>query len=311
MDKLKRVIVTNDDGIDAPGLAAATAIAESIAEEVWVIAPLGDQSGVGQGISMHTPLRLTRYGTRRYALSGTPADCVMYAMAEFFADEPPDLVLSGVNWGANLSDSVMCSGTVGAVLADDHLDLPSIALSQAFDDRGDVDFSPMRTYARSVIEMLWDRRDELRCCWNINVQMQTPEKIHGLRFTRQIGGAIRAPRLIEGADGRGLAYHWLTFERDTTSGVDKRSDVVALREDYISAMPLRRIAGRTRGRGRGTSAGASGLSRRRARHAVRNRPRPNHSSTGSSRSARIYATKELSLCSTATMRYGPRTCRAT
>lgn len=239
MKKLQRVVVTNDDGIDAPGLVEAQAIAQQIADEVWVIAPVGDQSGVGQGISMHNPLRLTRYGTRRYALTGTPADCVMYAMAEFFADAPPDLVLSGVNWGANLSDSVMYSGTVGAVLAADHLGLPAIALSQAFRARAAVDFSATRAYAIDVITTLWGRRDDYGCCWNINFPMQSPAHIHGLRFTRQVGGAIRAPRLIEGADGRGLAYHWLTFERDTAAVTDADSDIVALREDYISAMPLR------------------------------------------------------------------------
>lgn len=239
MKAFQRVVVTNDDGIDAPGLAQARAIAEEIAEEVWVIAPVGDQSGVGQGISMHHPLRLTRYDTRRYALTGTPADCVMYALAEFFNDAPPDLVLSGVNWGANLSDSVMYSGTVGAVLAADHLGLPAIALSQAFHKRADYDFTTTRAYATRVIETLWAQRDAHGCCWNVNFPMQDAATVRGLRFTRQVGGAIRAPRLIEGADGRGLAYHWLTFERDTQAIVDPDADVVALRDGFVSAMPLR------------------------------------------------------------------------
>lgn len=239
MQRLKRVLVTNDDGIDAPGLKIAEAIAAEIADEVLTIAPLGDQSGVGQGISMHNPLRLTRYGERRYAVTGTPADCVMYAMAEFFVDNRPDLVLSGVNWGANLSDSVMYSGTVGAALAADHLGLDAIALSQAFQKRDAVDFSATSACAAATIEQLLAERATLGCCWNINFPMLDVESIRGLRFTRQVGGAIRAPRLIEGSDGRGLDYHWLSFERDTTQVVDTDADVVALRDGFISVMPLR------------------------------------------------------------------------
>ncbi|GAB3671013.1 5'/3'-nucleotidase SurE [Salinisphaera aquimarina] len=239
MERLKRVLVTNDDGIDAPGLKIAEAIAARIADEVVTIAPLGDQSGVGQGISMHNPLRLTRYAEHRYAVTGTPADCVMYAMAEFFADTPPDLVLSGVNWGANLSDSVMYSGTVGAVLAANHLGLDAIALSQAFTQRSALDFSATEAFAVAAIEDLWATRSAHGCCWNINFPMLAVEAISGMRFTRQVGGAIRAPHLIEGADGRGLAYHWLTFERDTTNVTAADADVVALRDGYISAMPLR------------------------------------------------------------------------
>ncbi|ROO30813.1 5'/3'-nucleotidase SurE [Salinisphaera orenii] len=239
MTAFPRILVTNDDGIDAPGLVEAERIAAALADEVWTIAPLGDQSGVGQGISMHQPLRLSRYGERRYAVSGTPADCVMYAMAEFFADEPPDLVLSGVNWGANLSDSVMYSGTVGAVLAANHLGIDAIALSQAFHARSAVDFAVTRAFAVPAIETLAARRSaDGSCCWNVNFPMQAVESVRGLRFTRQVGGAIRAPQLIAGADGRGLAYHWLSFERDTGAISAADADVVALRDHWVSAMPL-------------------------------------------------------------------------
>jgi 5'-nucleotidase len=242
MKTIGRVLVTNDDGVDAPGLAVIERLADQLADEVWVVVPMTDQSGVGQGISMHHPLRVTEYGTRRYALTGTPADCVMVAMADWLRDSPPDLVLSGVNWGANLSDSVMYSGTVGAVLAADHLGLPAIALSQAFTDRSAVDFAATEAFAVDAVERLWaacDPHDETsRCCWNINFPMLDPAQIRGLRFTRQSGGAIVAPQLIAGADGRGLAYHWLSFQRDTAGVVDANADVVALREGYVSATPL-------------------------------------------------------------------------
>jgi 5'-nucleotidase len=239
MKPIRRILLTNDDGVDAPGLVAAERIAAAVAEEVWVVAPMTDQSGVGQGISMHHPLRVTEYGTRRYALTGTPADCVMVAMADWLRDDPPDLVLSGVNWGANLSDSVMYSGTAGAVLAADHLGLPAIALSQAFHDRSALDFSATEAFAVDAIRRLWDARDDTEsCCWNLNFPMLAPDAIQGLRFTRQSTGTIVAPRLIAGTDGRGLVYHWLSFDRDTTTIDDPLSDVVALRDGYVSATPL-------------------------------------------------------------------------
>lgn len=239
MNKLGRVLVTNDDGIDAPGLAVIERLAARLADEVWVVAPMTDQSGVGQGISMHHPLRVTEYGPRRFGLTGTPADCVMVAMARWLRDDPPDLVLSGVNWGANLSDSVMYSGTVGAVLAADHLGLPAIALSQAFNDRAALDFSATEALAVDAIERLWSARERVsRCCWNLNFPMRAAKDVHGLRFTRQGDGAMVAPRLIDGADGRGLDYHWLTFERDISAVTDSAADVVALRDGYVSATPL-------------------------------------------------------------------------
>ena len=238
MKLFQRVLVTNDDGIDAPGLVAARAIAGQIAEQVWVVAPMTDQSGVGQSISMHGALRVTDYGDDCHALSGTPADCVMYALATLFVDKRPNLVLSGVNWGGNLSDSVMYSGTVGAALAADHFDIPAIALSQAFHDRGQPDFSATLAYAVSAIDVLWARRATLGCCWNINFPMLAAAQIQGLRFTRQSPGVIRAPQVSAERDADGAMRYWLGFERNTQAVIDPVSDVVALRQGFVSATPL-------------------------------------------------------------------------
>lgn len=237
MKLFKRLLLTNDDGIAAPGLQVAEAIAAELAEEVWVVAPEHDQSGVGQSISLHTPLRVYPQGERRYALSGTPADCVMFAMAEWFAGAPPDLVLSGVNCGANVSDSVMYSGTVGAVLAAAHLGVPAIALSQAFHQRDAIDYAPTRALAAALVRDLWRRRPE-QACWNINFPDLPVADIAGSRVTRQIGGGIKRPVLKPGTDGRGLGYQWLSFERTPGDIDDPQSDVVALRDARISVMPL-------------------------------------------------------------------------
>ncbi|MCU5784116.1 stationary-phase survival protein SurE [Alcanivorax balearicus MACL04] len=238
MKPFQRILLTNDDGIDAPGLKVAEAIAAELAEEVWVVAPEHDQSGVGQSISLHSPLRVYHHGERRYAVSGTPADCVLFAMTEWLEETPPDLVLSGVNCGANLSDSVMYSGTVGAVLAAAHLGLPGVALSQAFLDRDAINYAPVSELAVGLIRQLWERHAE-HCCWNLNFPDLPLARIKGNRITRQVPGSIRRARLVAGRDGRNLSYHWLTFERDPDSIDHPQSDVVALRDGRVSVMPLR------------------------------------------------------------------------
>ncbi|MGN8199738.1 5'/3'-nucleotidase SurE [Salinisphaera sp. RV14] len=239
MTRFQRILVTNDDGIDAPGLAVAEQLATTLADEVWVVAPQTDQSGVGQGISMHQPLRALRREARRYAVSGTPADCVMYALAALCADRAPDLVLSGVNWGANLSDSVMYSGTVGAVLAANHLGIDAIALSQAYHAGAAPDFSVARAYARRVIESLLARRArDGSCCWSVNFPMQPLDSIRGLRFTRQTRGAIRAPKLTPVTANDPHAGQWLGFRSNAAAVDDPRGDVAALREHHVSATPL-------------------------------------------------------------------------
>ncbi|KEZ78143.1 5'/3'-nucleotidase SurE [Salinisphaera hydrothermalis] len=239
--KLKRIVVTNDDGIDAPGLAVAERLAAELAEEVWVFAPATDQSGMAQALSMHHPLRVGEHGARRYSVTGTPADCVMVALGtELMDGARPDLVLSGVNWGHNLSDSVMYSGTVGAAVAAAHFNLPAIALSQAFTDRAAFDFAVTETWARAAVEALWAAREAHGCVWNVNFPTGDPARIQGLRFTRQVGGSMASPRLVEQQDSRGQSYRWIAFERGLEAVDHAHSDAVALREGYVSAMPLKR-----------------------------------------------------------------------
>ena len=133
-----RVLLTNDDGIDAPGMAVLEEVARELAREVWVVAPEHDQSGTSHSVSLHAPLRLSRRGERRFGVAGTPGDCVVMAVRHLMVDAPPDLVLSGVNRGANLGVETVFSGTVGAAMTALLLGLPAIALSQAFSQREPV-----------------------------------------------------------------------------------------------------------------------------------------------------------------------------
>lgn len=234
----RRLLLTNDDGIAAPGLKVLEDMSRELADEVWVVAPEHDRSGTGQSISLHAPLRLYGHGERRYALSGTPADCVLFAMAELLEGKPPDLVLSGVNSGANLSDSTQYSGTVGAVLCAQHLGLPAIGLSQAFTRRDSVNWDPVTQLAPELVRTIWEA-GKTTCCWNVNFPDLPVENIRGSRLTTQSVGSIPRARMRAGEDGRGLPYWWLMFERDSDAITDPDADVTAIREGFVSVTPLR------------------------------------------------------------------------
>lgn len=236
---VRRILITNDDGVAAPGLKILVGIAHRLAEEVWVVAPEHDRSGAGQSISLHDPLRVYRHGERHFAVSGTPADCVLYALAEWFGETPPDLVLSGINAGGNIGDSVQYSGTVGAVLSAEHLGIPAIALSQAFANREQIDWSPVMELGEAAIRALWPAAGDGKCCWNVNFPACDAGQVDSMEYAGQSAGSIARPRLLPGQDSRGLSYWWLGFDRHTDHDVPDDSDVAVLRRRGVAASPLR------------------------------------------------------------------------
>ena len=133
---LDRVMLTNDDGIDAPGMQVMEEIAAQIAREVWVVAPEHDQSGQSHAISLHHALRISERGERRFGVTGTPGDCAAIGLCHIMKDAPPQLVLSGVNRGLNLGMETVFSGTVGGAMTAMMLGCPALALSQAFTGQG-------------------------------------------------------------------------------------------------------------------------------------------------------------------------------
>ena len=126
-----RILITNDDGIHAPGLDACEKIARALSDDVWIVAPETDQSGVSHSLSLNDPLRLRQVGDRKYAVKGTPTDCVIMGARHIIPDMP-DLVLSGVNRGRNAAEDVIYSGTVAAAMEGTVLGIKSFALSQAY-----------------------------------------------------------------------------------------------------------------------------------------------------------------------------------
>ena len=127
-----RILITNDDGIHAPGLDVLQKIASELTDDVWTVAPETEQSGASHSLSLHEPMRMREVGTRVYAVKGTPTDCVIMGVRFLLKDKPPDLVLSGVNAGQNMADDVTYSGTIAGAFEGNLLGIRSIALSLAY-----------------------------------------------------------------------------------------------------------------------------------------------------------------------------------
>jgi 5'-nucleotidase len=234
-----RILITNDDGIHAPGLASLERIARSFTEDVWIVAPETDQSGLAHSLTLNEPLRLRKSGDKRFALKGTPTDCVIMGVRQLM-ESPPDLVLSGVNSGQNAGDDVTYSGTVAGAMEGTMLGIRSFALSQAYtfaDGERDVPWQTAERHAPAIIDKFASRPLPAKTLINVNFPNCRPEAVRGVRITAQ-GAYTHGLYMEERRDGRGLPYYWLRFGREVP---EQRagSDIVALREGYISVTPLK------------------------------------------------------------------------
>ncbi|WP_247878543.1 5'/3'-nucleotidase SurE [Niveispirillum sp. SYP-B3756] len=230
-----RALLTNDDGIDAPGLAALAAAVAPLAREIWVVAPEHDQSGVSRALSLYTPLRLYPRGERRFAVSGTPSDCVAMALRVVMADNPPDIVFSGINRGANLADEVGYSGTVSGAMMARLLGVPSYAVSQAWRDRENVRWHTAIQALPAVVRRFGPAP---RTVLNVNFPDLEPDELTGLSITRQGQPGSMSVEVEQRSDTRGYAYHWLALRRRQGAPMPDGSDIAALRRGEISVCPL-------------------------------------------------------------------------
>jgi 5'-nucleotidase len=240
---VERVLLTNDDGIDAPGLAVLEAVAAMLAREVWVVAPEHDQSGTSHSISLHAPLRFSRQGERRFGVGGTPGDCVVMAVRHLMLDAPPTLVLSGINRGANLGVETVFSGTVGAAMAGMLLGVPSIALSQTFTDRAAVRWETARALAPGVIRRLLRSGWSAQACLNVNFPDVAPDAAGPLTLTRQGLGLVKRIDVVPRTDPRGFDYHWLKFHRaQRHEAADTEAAVIAAGAVSVTPLQFERTA---------------------------------------------------------------------
>jgi 5'/3'-nucleotidase len=234
---LDRILLTNDDGIEAPGLEVLERIASELAREVWVVAPEHDQSGVSHAVSLHHPIRVTERGPRRYGITGTPGDCAVMGVCHL-TPEAPQLLMSGVNRGANLGLETVFSGTVGGAMTGMMLGIPSIALSQAWTDRAHVRWDTAAALGAGVVRRLLAIGWGTETCLNVNFPDLPAADVGPLTLARQGPGLIQGMQVETRTDPRGLTYHWISFRRGPREQ-GSESDVAAVHAGRIAVTPLR------------------------------------------------------------------------
>ena len=243
-----RILITNDDGINAPGLVVLDAIARAIAGpggEVWTVAPAFEQSGVGHCISYTHPTMIAELAPRRFAAEGSPADCVLAGLYHVMKDARPDLVLSGVNRGNNAGENVLYSGTIGAAMEAALQGIKAIALSQFFgpqnahlDDPFEAALGHGVALVRRLLDHgLWDEAD-YRLFYNVNFPPLPAAAVKGTRVATQGFRRYTAFSLEPHVSPTGRQFLWIKGGeqgRPTLPG----SDVTANVDGYISVTPLR------------------------------------------------------------------------
>ena len=234
-----RILVTNDDGIHAPGLLVAEKIALSLSDDVWVVAPETEQSGASHSLTLTLPLRLRQIAERRFAVSGTPTDCVMMAALQILKDQPPNLVLSGVNWGSNLADDVTYSGTIAGAMEGCALGIPSIALSQGYEEdaRDRIDWSPGQVHGPALIRRLVDAGWPDGTLININFPGCAAAEVRGFELVPQGRYDLQSTEIEERHDARSRPYYWIGLRRRKATP-PKQSDLGAVYDNKISVTPL-------------------------------------------------------------------------
>lgn len=232
-----RILISNDDGIEAPGLKLLTKVARALAKDVWVVAPEREQSGASHSLTLHRPLRIRQLGPRRFAVDGTPTDCVMLAVNAILRDRRPTLMLSGVNAGGNMGEDVTYSGTVAAAMEATQLDVPSIAMSQHNSDgHHPLAWATAAAYAPRVIKRLtalaWPRHTLI----NVNFPDVPPEQVVGVVATAQ-GRRKIGDNLVKRVDPRGRPYYWIGPMREEAKAAPG-TDIRAVSEGKVALTPI-------------------------------------------------------------------------
>jgi 5'-nucleotidase len=234
-----RILVTNDDGIHSPGLTVAENIARSLSDDVWVVAPENEQSGASHSLTLTSPLRLRGIAEKHFAVSGTPTDCVMMACLHILKDHVPDLVLSGVNWGSNLADDVTYSGTIAGAMEGCALNIPSIAMSQCYDegDRHAIDWSAGEVHGPAAIAALVKAGWPAGTLINVNFPACPAASVKGVKVVPQGKYDLQSTEIHERTDARQRAYYWVGLRRRKATPPDD-TDVGAVYSDHIAVTPL-------------------------------------------------------------------------
>jgi 5'-nucleotidase len=236
-----RILITNDDGIHAEGLDICEKIARSLSDDVWVVAPEYDQSGIAHSLSLNNPLRLRQVAERRFAVRGTPTDCVIMGARHLLGGKGPDLVLSGVNRGSNVGEDVIYSGTVAGAVEGTMLGIPSLALSQAFRSvgGGEPHWETSLHFAPGITRRIVAGGALRDVLININFPDCPPEEVERIVVTAQGRRGQDRSQIDARQDGRGKPYYWITYRPRGAVKAPEATDLAALDKRCIAVTPLK------------------------------------------------------------------------
>ena len=231
-----RILISNDDGIHSPGLAVLERIARSLSDDVWVVVPETEQSASSHSLTLHRPLRLREIDERRFALDGTPTDCALLAINMILRGRKPDLVLSGVNYGRNICDDVTYSGTIAVAMEATLLGVPAIAMSQATNEDGSIDWGPAERFGADVVRRIAGIPWPDTVLVNVNFPARPAGAVGAIRVVPH-GKRKISDELCERVDPRGRTYYWIgpLHEADT---VAPDTDLAVISEGGIAVTPL-------------------------------------------------------------------------
>ncbi|MBI1777525.1 MAG: 5'/3'-nucleotidase SurE [Proteobacteria bacterium] len=231
-----RILVSNDDGIYAPGLKVLERIARSLTKDVWTVAPEQEQSGAGHSLTLRQPLRMRRVSARRFAVDGTPTDCVLLAINHLLKDHRPTLVLSGVNRGANMGEDVTYSGTIAAAMEATLLGVPAVALSLGVAWNKHPHWATAEHFAPKLIRKLAKAGWPDGVLININFPNLPVAEVRGVTLARQ-GRRKLGDSLVQSTDPRGRLYWWIGDARTEDEAL-RGTDLWVLRQGRIAMTPI-------------------------------------------------------------------------
>ncbi len=234
-----RILLTNDDGIHAPGIAVLEKIARELSDDVWIVAPEFEQSGKARSLTLTDPVRIRKADEQRFGVSGTPTDCILIAVQKLMRETPPDLILSGVNNGQNMAEDTSLSGTVAAAFMGMQAGFPSVALSQSknFRGPGSLPWETAEAWGARTLRPLIARGWASDVVINVNFPDRDPDEVAGVQVTRQ---GFRDNMVIEThtrTDLRGNDYVWIAYN-GRLSNPPEGTDLRAVYDGHVSVTPL-------------------------------------------------------------------------
>ncbi|MEE3000041.1 MAG: 5'/3'-nucleotidase SurE [Pseudomonadota bacterium] len=234
-----RILVSNDDGIDSVGIKKLEAIAKKLTKDVWVVAPKTEQSAASHSLTLRSPLRINKVGKNRFCVNGTPADCVLLSINKILKDAPPNLVLSGINYGSNICEDMTYSGTIAAAMEATLSGIPAIAFSQEVVGskfNKNIDWSTAEDNSAKIIKKLVSITWPKDVLINVNFPPVPKTRVGGIEITRE-GRRKIGDEIVESYDPRGEPYFWIGAQKNSV-GHSFGTDLAAINNNRISITPL-------------------------------------------------------------------------